>query len=55
LKNPDSLSRTFAASANRRFQFHKRSQLFIGVHNEALTVVAMRVNNPKRFRFLNAE
>jgi hypothetical protein len=29
--------------ANRRFQFQKRSQLFVGVHNEALTVAAMRV------------
>jgi hypothetical protein len=25
LKNPDSLSRTFAASANRRFEFKKCS------------------------------
>jgi hypothetical protein len=24
--------------ANRRFQFHKRGQLFIGVHNETLSV-----------------
>ena len=27
-------------------QFHKRGQLFIRVHNETLSVVAMRVNNP---------
>ena len=26
--------------------FQKRSQLFIGVRNETLSVVAMRVNNP---------
>jgi len=32
---------------NRRFKFNKRSQLFIGTHNEALSV-AMRVNNPDR-------
>jgi hypothetical protein len=32
--------------ANRRFQFHKRSQLFIRVHDETLSVVAMRVSNP---------
>jgi len=32
--------------ANRRFQFHKRSQLFFGSRNETLSVVAMRVNNP---------
>jgi hypothetical protein len=44
-----------AACANRRFQFKKRSQLFIRSRNEMLPVVAMRVNNPKRFRFLNAE
>jgi hypothetical protein len=30
-------------------------QLFIRSHNETLSVVAMRVSNPKRFRFLNAE
>jgi hypothetical protein len=40
------LSRQFAASASRRFQFHKRRQLFIRVHNETLTVVAMCVCNP---------
>jgi hypothetical protein len=27
---------------------NKRSQLFIRTHNEALTVAAMRVNNPDR-------
>jgi hypothetical protein len=32
-----------------RFQFQKRSQPFIRVHNEALAVAAMRVNNPQRF------
>jgi hypothetical protein len=30
---------------HRRFQFHKRGQLFIGAHNELLSVVAMRVSN----------
>jgi len=35
---------------NRSFQFQKRSQLLIGAHNEALAVVAMRVNNPDRSR-----
>jgi hypothetical protein len=29
-------------------EFHKRSQLFIRVHNETLSVVAMRVSNPDR-------
>ena len=30
------------------FEFPKRSQLLIGVHNETLSVVAVRVNNPDR-------
>jgi hypothetical protein len=40
------LSSPFAANANRRFEFQKRAQLFIRTDNEALSVVAMRVNNP---------
>jgi hypothetical protein len=32
----------------RRFKFNKRGQLFIGVHNETLSVVTVRVNNPDR-------
>jgi len=47
-ENLASLSRQFAASSNRRLQFHKRSQLFIRVHNEPLSVAAMRVRNPDR-------
>jgi hypothetical protein len=31
-----------------RFEFCKRSQLFIGVHNKTLSVVAMCVHNPDR-------
>jgi hypothetical protein len=42
------VSRLFAASANSRFQFQKRGQLFIRVHNELVSVAAMRVNNPDR-------
>jgi hypothetical protein len=34
-----------AASADRRFEFHKRSLLFIRTHNKTLSV-AMRVHNP---------
>jgi hypothetical protein len=34
------------ASANRRFQFQKRSQLFIRAHNETLSVAAVCVSNP---------
>jgi hypothetical protein len=45
-KNLTSLSRQENASPNRRFKFKKRRQLFIRVHNEALTVAAMRVSNP---------
>ena len=33
---------------NRRFQFQKRSQLFVGVHNEPLTVVAMGISHEDR-------
>jgi hypothetical protein len=42
------LSSQFAATPNRRFNFHKRSQLLIRVHNEAFSVVAMCVCNPDR-------
>jgi hypothetical protein len=34
--------------ASRRFEFHKRGQLFIRVHNETLSFVAMCVRNPDR-------
>jgi hypothetical protein len=37
--------------ANRRFQFHKRRQLFIRAHNEPFSVVAMCVHNPERSPF----
>jgi len=37
-----------AESASRRLQFDKRSQLFIGTHNEPLTVTAMRISNKDR-------
>jgi hypothetical protein len=47
-RNLASLSSQFAASANRGFQLQKRGQLFIRPHNETLSVVAMRVNNPDR-------
>ena len=33
---------------NRSFQFRKRSQLFIGAHDETLSVT-MRVHNPNCF------
>ena len=37
--------------ANRRFTFHKRSQLFVGMHNKTLSVAAMCVCNPDRSPF----
>jgi hypothetical protein len=37
-----------AASATRQFEFQKRGQYFIRVHNETFPVVAMRVSNPDR-------
>jgi hypothetical protein len=33
----------YLARPSRRFQFDKRSQLFIRTHNEAFPVIAMRV------------
>jgi hypothetical protein len=32
----------------RPFQFHERSQYFIGANNEPPSVAAVRVNNPDR-------
>ena len=43
------------ASTNRRFQFQKSTQFLIGSHNEALTVVAMRVRNLQISRKTNVE
>jgi hypothetical protein len=40
-KNLASLSSQFAARANSRFEFQKRSQLFIRSHNETFSVVAV--------------
>jgi hypothetical protein len=36
------------ARLNRQLKFNKRSQLFIRVHHETLSVVAMCVNNEHR-------
>jgi hypothetical protein len=44
-ENYASLSRQFAATSNRRLEFHKNSQRLIGSHNETLSVVAMCVSN----------
>jgi len=41
----DQIHREFV---NRPFQFHKRSQLFVGLHNEPLSVAAMCASNPDR-------
>jgi hypothetical protein len=44
-KNLANASNQFAASVNRRFEFDKRRQLFVRVHNETLSVVTVRVSN----------
>jgi hypothetical protein len=36
------------SAPRRRFQFYKRSQLFIGTHNESLPVAAMRARSEHR-------
>jgi hypothetical protein len=45
-RNAASLSKQFAASADRRFEFEKCRQQFIRPRNETLSVVAVRVCNP---------
>jgi hypothetical protein len=47
-KNLANLSRPIAASANRRFKFQKRRQLFIRTHNETPSVAAMRAKQRDR-------
>jgi hypothetical protein len=37
--------------SNRRFDFQNSRQLFVRVHDEPLSVVAMRVRNPDRSPF----
>jgi hypothetical protein len=37
-----------AASANRKFQFQKPRQPFLGLHNVTLCIAAMRVSSPDR-------
>jgi hypothetical protein len=48
-KSLASSSNQFAATPNRRFEFNKRSQLFIRAHNETLSVVAVRVHKFTHF------
>jgi hypothetical protein len=38
----------FSDLGSRGFEFQKRGQRFIRVHNKAPTVVAVRVNDPDR-------
>jgi hypothetical protein len=42
---------TQEVDTNRPFQFQKRSQLFVGVYNEALTIAAMCVSHEDRSPF----
>ena len=48
-ENRARLSRRSYANANRKFEVDKGSQLFIRLHNETLSVVAVRVCNPDSF------
>jgi hypothetical protein len=41
-------SKTHREFVNRPLQFNKRSQLFVGAHNKAPSVISMRVCNPDR-------
>jgi hypothetical protein len=52
-KSKTRLSKDFPVSSpggdtNRPFQFQKRRQLLIGLHNETLSLVAMRICNKDR-------
>ena len=47
-KNLANLSKQFAANVDYRFEFQKRRQLFLGLHDVTLSVVAMRVSNSDR-------
>ena len=49
-KNLVRMSRQFAASANRHFEFQKRRQLFIHTHNETLSIIAACVCDPDGVR-----
>jgi len=46
-RQSDLRDQTHREFVNRPFQFHKRSQFFVGAHDETLSV-AMRVHNPDR-------
>jgi hypothetical protein len=54
-KNAANLSNQFAASADYRFEFEKSRQLLIRTHNEALSVVVMRVRYPQLFAVRSLE
>jgi hypothetical protein len=48
-ENRASLSRQFAAAVNRRFEFQKRSQLFLRTHDVTLSVATMCVWKSRSF------
>ncbi len=54
-KNPACLSSQFVARANHRFEFHKPAEFFVRVHNEPVSVAAMRVRNPDRAEILRRQ
>jgi hypothetical protein len=47
-KAPNQAEQPPAGPSSRRFQFHKRSQLFMRMYNVTLSVVAVRISNPDR-------
>jgi hypothetical protein len=47
-RRPQSSGRS--AGSNRRFKFQKSRQLFIRVHNETLSIVAIQIVRPSRSR-----
>jgi len=45
-KLEERLAPRLKVTVDRRFQFQKRSQLFIGVHNETFSVAQMYIHDP---------
>jgi len=51
MRNPSRMDQYLFAQqmdTNSPFQFQKRRQLFIGAHNETVSIIAVRVCNPDR-------
>jgi hypothetical protein len=52
---PPKKSGLFPDGSDRRFKFHKRSQLLFRTHNEPLAVAAMCISNEDRSRLGNPD